>query len=45
METLPKTNLQIFYKIILNFQIIVEFIVDPDDRISKVSESLMGYKL
>ena len=42
IRTLPTTSLQMFYKIILKFHVIVKTIIDPYDNFSKNSLALMG---
>ena len=41
MKTLPATLLQIFCKVILNYQVIVKNIKDPDDNFKSISKVLM----
>ena len=40
IRTLSTTLLEIFFEIILNFQVIVKSIKDPEDNFKKISEVL-----
>ena len=41
MKTLPTSVLQIIFKIIPNFKVIIKNIIDPDDNLYRNSQALM----